>query len=236
MKGASAMLRFLFGSVSVVAILAGGHLLAQAPPTRPPAPQQPGEARPVPFNVDAFLNDYDANKDGFLSREELPPELRWGFERMDTNKDGKLSREELVRGAGYLHPQRRPSDMVYALIEMSEDDKEALTEAQRAYDILRNLDKNKDGKIDPDELKAMRESLVKERVDYIFKSLDANKDGRISQTEARGPIRDHFAVIDRNRDGFIDREELLKAALENPPATAPAAPGAPPAPVRPRDR
>ncbi len=36
----------------------------------------------------------DANKDGFLSPEELPQNLRKNFVRVDTNNDGKISKEE----------------------------------------------------------------------------------------------------------------------------------------------
>jgi Ca2+-binding EF-hand superfamily protein len=108
----------------------------------------------------------------------------------------------------------RPSDLINVLIEVSECDEGCTEEVQRAYDILRRLDKNKDGKIDADELKAARQQLAEERVDNLMKSLDKDKDGKISREEARGMIKRHFDKLDRNKDGFIDREELLKAASE----------------------
>ena len=95
---------------------------------------------------------------------------------------------------------------------MSDCDDTCHGEVQRSYDILRRLDKNKNGKIDPDELKAARERIVKDRVDYLFKELDKNKDGKISRDEAEGMLRQDFDEIDRNKDGFIDREELTRAA------------------------
>ena len=95
-------------------------------------------------------------------------------------------------------------------------------EVQRAYDILRKLDKQKDGKIDADEMKAAREQIVKDRIDYLFKELDKNKDGKINRDEAQGMLRQDFDELDRNKDGFIDREELTPttARLEAPGAGA----------------
>jgi uncharacterized protein (TIGR03000 family) len=175
------------------------------------------------FDLDRFIADYDANKDGRLSRNELPPELRPAFDRIDADKDGKVSREELERGIAHLQPSRRPSDLIHVLIEMSDCDDACHGELQRAYDILRKLDKKKDGKIDADELKAAREQIVKDRVDYLFKELDKNKDGKISRDESQGMLRQDFDQLDRNKDGFIDREELTRAAtarLEAAPAAA----------------
>jgi Ca2+-binding EF-hand superfamily protein len=171
--------------------------------------------------VDQLFKDYDKNKDGYLTPDELPERLRHYFKQMDTNKDGKLSREEVEKGIAYLQPRRRPSDMIYVLIEMSDCDDDCAGEVQRAYDILRKLDTNKDGKIDADELKAMRHQLARDRVDALFKELDTNKDGKISRAEAKGQIKANFDKLDTNKDGFIDREELLQGALEKP-ATVPA--------------
>ncbi len=43
-----------------------------------------------------------------------------------------------------------------------------------------------------------------------FDKLDANKDGHVSLTELpQGhPMRDHFSMADRNRDGKLDRREF----------------------------
>jgi Ca2+-binding EF-hand superfamily protein len=215
-------MRVLHGSIALWALLAVGFAVAQeqgAAPATQKKPATPG--KPLQFDLDGFLKDHDKNGDGFLQRDELPPAYRAAFDRVDTNKDGKISREELSQGVAHLRPRRRPSDLIYMLVELSEDDQECQREVQRAYEILRRLDRNKDGKIDADELKAGREHVANNRVDFIFKQLDTNKDGRISREEAKGHILANFAELDLNRDGFIDRAELQKAAMEKPTVAPP---------------
>lgn len=184
--------------------------------TRAARRQERKEKRRPLVDTDAFLREYDRDKDGFLSKEEMPDWLHYNFARLDTNKDGKISKEELQKGMAYLHQRRRPSDVVFVLVEMSDCDKGCVEEVQRAYQILFKLDKNRDGKLDADELKAGRSQIIKERVDGLIKRLDANKDGKISKDEARGVVKEHFTQLDANRDGFIDRDELQTGAAAKP--------------------
>jgi Ca2+-binding EF-hand superfamily protein len=172
--------------------------------------------KPKFFDVDEFIREHDRNKDGYLSKDELPARFRHNFDKLDTNKDGKLSREELLAGVPHLQERRRPSDVVFVLVEMSDCDECCAEELQIIYDFLRKIDKDKNGKIDAAELKAAREKLVKHRVDAIFAELDTNKDGKISRAEARGQIKRHFAELDTNKDGFISREELMQAVGRKP--------------------
>jgi Ca2+-binding EF-hand superfamily protein len=227
-------MRLLAGLIPLLGMMIG-EAAAQdrgRPPVAP-RPARTDKGKPLQFDTDRFLKDYDKNGDGYLQRDELPPDLQRAFPQLDVNKDGRISREELSRGILHLQPRRRPSDVVFVLIEMSDCDEDCAAEVQRAYDILRKLDRDGNGKIDPDELKAERGRLIKHRVDNLFQQLDANRDGRISREEAKGQIREHFDEIDRNRDGVIDRDELMKAASEKP-APAPKAPGGTPPPLPPR--
>ncbi len=193
---------------------------------KPPVANRP-PSEPNYFDVGRFFEEFDKNKDGYLTKDELPQRLRHSFEKIDTNKDGKISREELRQGIAYLHPRRRASDVVMVLIEMSDCDEGCTEEVQRIYDVLRQMDKNKDGKIDPEELIAMRLQIVSERVDAIIQELDADKDGKISRSEAAGEIRNNFDALDVNKDGFIDRNELMKAAsAKHPPAPGKSSPSA----------
>jgi Ca2+-binding EF-hand superfamily protein len=178
-------------------------------------PTQAPPSGPLHFEVDQFIKEYDRNGDGFLQRHEVPPWLRDRFDQLDTNQDGKLSRDELHKGIVHLQPRRRPSDVVFVLIEMSDCDQECAGELQHIYDVLRQLDTNHNGKIDADELKTMRQRLLEERVDRRLQELDTNHDGKISKDEARGRIKENFDKIDTNHDGFIDRNELLRAATEH---------------------
>jgi Ca2+-binding EF-hand superfamily protein len=134
-----------------------------------------------------------------------------GSDALIVESEGKL-RE--VRRAVRPHEGRRLSDHVKVLIELTDCEDGCTEEVQRIYDMLRKLDTAKDGKINPEALKAAREQLFAERVDDLIKRLDTNKDGKISKEEAKGWIKEDFDKIDTNKDGFIDREELLKAAKE----------------------
>jgi Ca2+-binding EF-hand superfamily protein len=202
--------KFVTGA-GLAALIVGGWLLADQKDK--PAPKPPA----APSHVEEIFDDHDKNKDGFLTRDELPPGLRARFDRADANKDGKLSRAEVERGLLYLMPPRRASDLIPTLVELTACDEGCSGELQRAYDLLRRMDKNGDGKLDADELKAAREQVTKERVDSLIKELDADGDGRISKDEAKGPIRKHFAELDTNKDGLIDQGELLKSARDSKP-------------------
>jgi Ca2+-binding EF-hand superfamily protein len=134
-----------------------------------------------------------------------------GCDVLLVEREGKLHE---LRRTIRPHPGRRLSDAVKVLIEMTDCEDGCTEEVQRIYDMLRKLDTAKDGKINPEALKAAREQILVERVDDLIKRLDTNKDGKISKEEARGWVKEHFDKLDTNKDGFIDREELLKAAKE----------------------
>jgi len=188
-----------------------------SPPRAKDEARPAGKARPL-FDTDEFLKEYDRNKDGFLTRDELPLRFRHNFDKLDTNKDGKLSKEELEKGVAHLSPSRKPSDFVFVLIEMSDCDECCAEELQVVYDALRKMDRNNDGKLTAEELKGAREELMQKRITAIFDELDTNKDGKISREEARGMVRHHFLDLDTDKDGFVSRDELMKAAVEKPTA------------------
>jgi Ca2+-binding EF-hand superfamily protein len=209
------MLRLRPGAAALLLLLLPVLAGAQGPADGKGAKDRPGAARPggpSPVDVEALLRQYDRNRDGYLQRGEVPGWLRDRFDLLDTNRDGKLDRDELRRGTALLQPRRRPSDIAFVLIEMSDCDDDCAGELQQLYDVLRALDTNHDGKIDAGELRAMRQRLLQERVDRLLQELDADHDGRISKDEARGRVKEDFDQIDTNHDGFIDRQELLRAA------------------------
>jgi Ca2+-binding EF-hand superfamily protein len=232
------------------ALLALTCLMAPALPARaddqpPKKPQQPpgqaGQADPA-----AIFERLDRNKDGFLTKDELPERLRDRFDEIDTNKDGKISKEEFVKARGRTSPPAPPlpgsppPDLLFRLLDTDGDGRLSAEELRNAIKLLEKLDKNKDGYIDRFELEqAMggrptppagppaERPEVNRLVERAFEEMDRNKDGKISKDEARGPIAENFDRIDTNKDGFIDREELRQAALRRmmgpgaPPGTTP---------------
>ncbi len=45
----------------------------------------------------------------------------------------------------------------------------------------------------------------------LLQEMDANKDGRLARAEVSGPLKQDFAKIDTNSDGFISQAELEQA-------------------------
>ena len=48
-------------------------------------------------------------------------------------------------------------------------------------------------------------------IEELLSQMDTNKDSKISKKEVRGPLKDDFAKIDINKDGFLTKVELEKA-------------------------
>jgi Ca2+-binding EF-hand superfamily protein len=115
----------------------------------------------------------DANKDGFVTADEVPEANKALFDRLlrnaDKNSDSKLSKEEFQAG---LKPAEGP--------------RPPLGGAERPgfpgtrpdpRELFNRMDANKDGKLTKDEL------AQRERLPENFALLDANSDGSISQDE-----------------------------------------------------
>jgi len=45
----------------------------------------------------------------------------------------------------------------------------------------------------------------------LIKEMDANEDGKLSKDEIKGPLKNDFAKVDTDEDGFITAEEFAKA-------------------------
>jgi len=73
---------------------------------------------------------------------------------------------------------------------------------------LLTLDKNADGEITGDEMR-VRQQTPEERADHMLDEWDTNKDGKVSQAEAPERMVSQFGSIDKNGDGFLDRDELI---------------------------
>lgn len=50
----------------------------------------------------------------------------------------------------------------------------------------------------------------------LLKEMDANEDGKLAKEEVEGPLKNDFAKIDTDEDGFISEEEFKKGAPKPP--------------------
>jgi Ca2+-binding EF-hand superfamily protein len=140
------------------------------------------------------VKQLDKDGDGALSKSEAEGPLADNFDRLDRNGDGKLTKDEWMppssaAGKGKAKPAGKNPPP-------SEDAK-----------------KPKDGD-PPVGKKGKRKGDAKkggEGLGLMMRNLDADQDGKISKDEAKGPLTEAFTYLDRNRDGFLDSEELASA-------------------------
>jgi Ca2+-binding EF-hand superfamily protein len=122
--------------------------------------------------TDSVLKYLDTNHDGKVSRDEFA-KITQIFDALDKNHDGALTAEEL--GGFYQAVGQAP------------------TQATGGVDVdsfFAKYDKNKDGKITPDELDNEK----------LFKVLDLNHDGVITREEADQALRDLAARAKQKKD------------------------------------
>jgi hypothetical protein len=99
----------ILASTLVVAVAITGVAVTQPPPGQPP-PRGPG-ARPRGVSADDLverLMAFDKNKDGKVTKDELPERMHYLIELGDTNKDGALDRDEIKKLAARLSEEGPP--------------------------------------------------------------------------------------------------------------------------------
>ena len=177
--------------LTLIALLAAISVTGLAADDDSTAPQQPNAQKIPPAfaqllkgDADNFIKCFDKNKDGFLTKDELPLRLARLFDKVDVNKDGKLDRREVQQMLQIL--RRR-----FGIEADRPSKREAVTTPVKPvtpatppdFDAL---DLNADGRLTRDELKG---TAYEEHFDEI----DTNKDGKIDPQEFAAYIRKQAA-------------------------------------------
>lgn len=144
--------------------------LADHRPERPVEERESADAAsqsPV-FDVAEVFARLDTNKDGKITRDEVPDEARQRFEQLlargDKNNDGILTREEVQAVLDYFQPQnlqkqaRNPA-VVFRYLDTDNDGKLAVSEVpgerREGFEkMLAHFDKDGDGKLNEQEFTA----------------------------------------------------------------------------------
>jgi hypothetical protein len=188
----------------------------------------PAQAAPAPgfggtpggWNADAMIESwfrrYDKNGDGLLNNDEMPEALQAERDRWDTNKDGfidlnefkayaqaRMQQAQADRGSAGGGGPGGPWDAGASPVPEAPADnsQEARPVVYRAGNL-------------PRELPAW------------FMEADADKDGQVGLYEwkAKGWPMEQFRNMDRNDDGFLTVEEVLRSMKQ--PADSSASPTA----------
>jgi Ca2+-binding EF-hand superfamily protein len=105
-----------------------------------------------------LLAQFDADKDGKISKKEAKAKLLLVFDKFDADKDGFLDRKELRQVALFILGQKGGPAARAAAVD---------------FDAL---DRNADGRL-------TREEVRGSPLEKLFDQIDTNRDGRISREE-----------------------------------------------------
>lgn len=188
-------------------ILAGAAfaVLAAIPASAQPGGQMRGQAEltraEMQQRVQARFARADANRDGFLTRDEAP------------------ARRQGVRGEGREDRGERRAERRERRSELF-----ARLDSNRDGVISRGEFENRAQRGDRAERRAFRAERMERRGHRAgvrgqrggggfgrFDTVDRNRDGRISLAEAQAGALARFARLDLNRDGRVTREERQRA-------------------------
>jgi Ca2+-binding EF-hand superfamily protein len=188
----------------------------------PQRPLPPVLAELIRGSAKDFIRAFDRNRDGYLTKTELPRAMAQNFDKFDRNGDGKLDEAEIET---MLEGMRQRYG-----IESRANQANKLEADRMVSQWLRQMDKNKDGKISRDEAQG--------KLADNFDRLDGNGDGFLDKKElskaaqrmvavqkekeqeargrapgARGVVTPpangpDFDELDKDADGHLSREEL----------------------------
>jgi hypothetical protein len=89
--------------ILIAALVAAPTVIAQD--DSPPPPMRPGGGMPSPEQIFAFM---DANKDGFIAKDEARGPMVQHFDHIDADKDGRIALQELKSAMAAMRPPEPP--------------------------------------------------------------------------------------------------------------------------------
>ncbi|MDR3632459.1 MAG: EF-hand domain-containing protein [Isosphaeraceae bacterium] len=115
-----------------------------------------------------------------------------------------------------------PVHPVVQALDADGDGEISAKEIDNAPAALRTLDKGKNGKLSGDEIRPAfgrsggREGRAPDPAELVTRMMafDKDGDGKLSQAELPERMKALVETADVNKDGFIDKEELTKLAVE----------------------
>lgn len=140
--------------------------------------------------VDNVLSVWDLNRDGILTKDEVPDAGIFG--KIDADKDGKITREEVATFLGIAPaPKKGP-------------------EGKEGKGAKAGKPEEKKSESAPE----VEPRTIKERVDDLFRKNDIDKDGKIQRKELPGAGDEQWQRYDRTNDGALNRREATRYVEE----------------------
>jgi Ca2+-binding EF-hand superfamily protein len=156
-----------------------------SPGTEPGNAFLPGNANQP---VDQTMAQFDKNKDGKLTADEVPGEMAMMLRQADQNGDGAIARAELAaameRMQGMFNGAGGPGNRGGGNMDQF---------SQQMTELLRSYDRNRDGRLTPDELPPQMQGALQ--------GADQNGDGAIDPRELEIFRRQFGARVGRGPNG-----------------------------------
>ncbi|MET0545683.1 MAG: hypothetical protein ABWZ40_05170 [Caulobacterales bacterium] len=159
-----------------------------------------------------MLEQADANKDGRITQAEVQTARADHFAKMDVNKDGFLDASELAK-MSKMHDGKGGHRGHHGMGMRGERDADGkMTKSEfmaKSEGRFAEMDFNKDGVVDKTDHDARKQACESGKMLCgPMAMLDENKDSKISKDEFMSRPDRHFARMDANSDGVIDKGEL----------------------------
>ena len=168
------------------------------------------------MDVQQLLNRFDNDKDGNITKNELPTRLKDEFAKCDKNNDGKLDKEELREHALKMNARSDQGQQGYIMVYEAVYDPISLNDLQGTYEMLSMIDENHDGKITQEEVTAAQQKIRRRHADSVFQEWDKDNDGKLMKTEVPTRLMTEFNKVDTDSDGSISKEEMEEAFVSKP--------------------